>query len=272
MSEQREQHTDSPLVNERGDTQISQTVVSRVVGLAAREVEGVYMGGEASRRASGVVSRASDTQDETRGVSVQVGKVETAVDLKLALEYGVSLPEVVEALRSRIRSRVENMTGLRVSELNITVDDFVFPENKETKAYLEPSSEETREIETGPIHRGDRETPAATREERTDREEAPAGHEGTRTGREGTQTDREEVRVEERPLRRGEAADLDAADEDVEIRPIGEESRRESRGGSRGGSREGSSRGSRRDSETAHGSTPEGSASRETEDEEERRG
>ncbi|CAN5580369.1 hypothetical protein BH24ACT22_BH24ACT22_19490 [soil metagenome] len=69
---------ESPLLTERGNTRISKKVVSRVVGLACREVEGVFVGGK-------------DVRNETRGVSVEVGRVEAAVDLDLALAYGVDL-------------------------------------------------------------------------------------------------------------------------------------------------------------------------------------
>ena len=62
----------------------------------------------------------------TRGVTVEVGEEETAIDLSLAVEYGRSIPQVSEALRSNVIRRVENLVGLRVTEVNIIVNDVLF--------------------------------------------------------------------------------------------------------------------------------------------------
>src|ERR687896_216966 len=111
---QRQQQERPPLKTERGNTTISNAVVSQVTGIAAQEVEGVQMGG-----------------GTTRGVTVEVGEEETAVDLSLAVEYGRSIPQVSEAVRSNVIRRVENLVGLRVTEVNITVNDVLFPGSQE---------------------------------------------------------------------------------------------------------------------------------------------
>ena len=67
----------------------------------------------------------------TRGVTVEVGEEETAIDLSLAVEYGRSIPQVSEAVRSNIIRRVENLVGLRVTEVNITVNDVLVPGSQE---------------------------------------------------------------------------------------------------------------------------------------------
>ncbi|HEX5973826.1 MAG TPA: Asp23/Gls24 family envelope stress response protein, partial [Rubrobacteraceae bacterium] len=56
---------------------------------------------------------------------------ETAIDLSLAVEYGRSIPQLSEAVRSNVIRRVENLVGLRVTEVNITVNDVFFPESQE---------------------------------------------------------------------------------------------------------------------------------------------
>jgi uncharacterized alkaline shock family protein YloU len=126
MSE-REQY-DSPLVTERGVTTISDSVVSQIAGMAAREVEGVHMGGSASRTASGVLSGITGSESTTRGVSAEIGTVEAALDLTMGIEYGRNILQIVEEVRRRISERVQNMTGLRVTELNVTISDIIFPE------------------------------------------------------------------------------------------------------------------------------------------------
>jgi uncharacterized alkaline shock family protein YloU len=129
----RQQRQQSPpLKTERGNTTISNTVVSRVAGLAAQEVEGVQMGGGTARAVGGILeSVAGGGSGQTRGVSVEVGEEETAIELSMAIEYGRSIPQVSEAVRTNVIRRVENLVGLRVSEVNISVNDVLLPESSE---------------------------------------------------------------------------------------------------------------------------------------------
>ena len=120
MSESEHKHDDSPLQSERGATIISDTVVSTLAGMAAQEVEGVHMGGGASRTASGVLGSITGSESKTSGISVEVGRTETAIDLKMGIEYNRNILETVEEVRRRITDRVQNLTGLRITELNAT--------------------------------------------------------------------------------------------------------------------------------------------------------
>jgi uncharacterized alkaline shock family protein YloU len=158
---------DSPLVSERGRTIISDSVVSRIAGMAAQEVEGVHMGGSASRAAGSIVSSITGSGSQTRGVSTEIGTVEAAIDLTMGIEYGRDILQTVEEVRRRISERVQSITGLRVTELNATVNDIVFPEgtprrrtalstsdtNAETRVL--PESEEPREDETAELRSED---------------------------------------------------------------------------------------------------------------------
>src|ERR671917_1363792 len=128
MSEQDQQRPRSPLESERGRTTIGGGVVSKIVGMAAGEVEGIRMGGSASRAAEGVLGNVTGSQSLSRGVSVEVGRVETAIDLTMAMEYGGNVLQLAERVRDKITERVENLTGLRVAELNVTISDVVFQE------------------------------------------------------------------------------------------------------------------------------------------------
>ncbi len=128
---QRQQQERPPLKTERGNTTISNAVVSQVTGIAAQEVEGVQMGGGTSRAVGGVLDSVRGGSGTTRGVTVEVGEEETAIDLSLAVEYGRSIPQVSEAVRSNVIRRVENLVGLRVTEVNITVNDVLFPRLQE---------------------------------------------------------------------------------------------------------------------------------------------
>ena len=130
---QRKQQ-ESPLQTERGTTTIQDGVVSKVAGIAAQEVEGVRMGSGGTSQAVGSIMSAVPgvgSGSESRGVSVEVGEVEAAVDLNLIVEYGRSIHQIAEAVRRNVIRRVENLVGLRVTEVNIAVNDIFFPQQEE---------------------------------------------------------------------------------------------------------------------------------------------
>jgi uncharacterized alkaline shock family protein YloU len=127
----------SPLKGEMGNTTISSTVVSQIAGIAAQEVENAQMGGGASAAVGGIlqsvtgsVAGSSSGGNYSRGVSVEVGEEEAAVDLNMTVDYGQSIPRVTEAARRNVINRIENLTGLRVTEVNIVVNDVQVPEQQ----------------------------------------------------------------------------------------------------------------------------------------------
>lgn len=134
MSEQNNQQ-ENPLQTERGNTTVADSVVQKIAGIAAQEVDGIRMGGGgASQAIGGILSSVPGIgggQSESRGVSVEVGEVEAAVDLTVMVAYGKSIPQVSEAVRRNVINRVENLVGLRVTEANITVNDVFFPEQEQ---------------------------------------------------------------------------------------------------------------------------------------------
>ena len=228
MSEPYQRETDSPLVGERGVTTISDGVVSQIAGMSAQEVEGVHMGGSASRTASGLLGSVTGSESQTRGVSVEVGKIETAIDLEMGLEYGRNILQSVEEVRRRITDRVQNMTGLRVTELNVTIADIVFPE-KEQRGHLgSGDGTSTRSLESADdtATRPEARTPPRSElrpgaGERETTEVDPRSRTYTE-GESGPVPD-EEVRVEGRPLESDETAELRPEDTTSEQRRSGEE-------------------------------------------------
>lgn len=141
MTEQQ----DSPLQTERGGTRIEDSVVAKIAGIAAQEVDGVRMGGGTTQAIGGILSSVTGTAGggQTRGVSVEVGEVETAIDITMTVAYGVSIPQVAEAVRRNIINRVENLVGLNVTEVNISVNDVFFPEQEqESQRQLEQQQAE----------------------------------------------------------------------------------------------------------------------------------
>ena len=150
MTEQRGQQQDSPLQTERGGTKIEDSVVSKIAGIAAQEVEGVRMGGGTSQAIGGLLSSVtggggSSGGSQSRGVSVEVGEVETAVDVTLTVEYGKSIPQVADAVRRNIINRVENLVGLKVTEVNVAVNDVFFPQQEQEQE--QEQQQQQRQIE-----------------------------------------------------------------------------------------------------------------------------
>ncbi len=137
MGQQRtrdEQQQGSPLKTERGSTTIRDGVVSKVAGIAAQEVDGIRMGGGGASQAVGSIMSAVPGVgggSQSQGVSVEVGEVEAAVELTVTVEYGRVIPRVAEAVRSNVVRRVENLVGLRVTEVNISVNDVFFPQQEQ---------------------------------------------------------------------------------------------------------------------------------------------
>lgn len=117
------------LHTDRGDTTIEETVVQKLAGMATREVPGVYAMGSAGRRAfSALAERIPGSQTNVSGgVSVEKGARQTAIDVTIVIEYGVSVVEVSQGIRRNVIQSVEHATGLEVIEVNINVTDVHLP-------------------------------------------------------------------------------------------------------------------------------------------------
>lgn len=116
---------DQSLVTSQGKTTIADTVVSKIAGIAAREVSGVHaLGGGAARAVGSLMERIPGGRtNHSQGVSVEVGERQAAVDLELIAEYGVAIADLAAGIRRNVIASIERMTGLEVSEVNITVQD-----------------------------------------------------------------------------------------------------------------------------------------------------
>ena len=212
MSEQDQPRLDSPLVSDRGKTTIGDPIVSTIAGMAAQEVEGVYMGGSTARAASGILGSITGSESQSWGVSAEVGTVEAAIDLTMGIEYGRDFLPTVDEVRRRVSDRVQSMTGLRVTELNVTISEVIFPEvgrrrvlegSKETEPQEAPGSEPrpgATERETAERETAERETAEASPRSRRHTEGASGP------------VPEEEVRVEGEPLQGDETAELKPED------------------------------------------------------------
>ena len=107
-------HADGQL----GEVQIADEVVATIAGLAATEVEGVAsMAGNITNELIGKLG----VKNLSKGVKVLVTDRNVDVDLALNIDYGYSIMKVSEKVQDRVKTAIENMTGLEVSMVNISI-------------------------------------------------------------------------------------------------------------------------------------------------------
>lgn len=108
-----------------GSIRIADEVVSIIAGLAATEVDGIagMSGGIA-----GGIAEILGKKNFAKGVKVEVGEREAAVDLYIIVEYGVRIPDVALSVQENVKRAIETMTGLNVVEVNVHVQGVGFPE------------------------------------------------------------------------------------------------------------------------------------------------
>ena len=128
----RESH---PLQSERGATTIQEPVVTSIAGIAAQEVDGAHLShggtrlpGDTSPTIGEFLGSVTGGGGRPRGVSVDVGESQAAVDLTMNVTYGRPIHKVTQTVRQNVIRRVESLAGLEVTEVNITVNDVNFPE------------------------------------------------------------------------------------------------------------------------------------------------
>ena len=109
MNTRQEQH---------GDVSFANDVVATIAGLATVEIEGVA---GMSGGFSGGLAELLGRKNLTKGVKVEVGKEECAIDLFIVVEYGVDIPSVCKKIQTNVKKAVETMTGLRVIETNVHI-------------------------------------------------------------------------------------------------------------------------------------------------------
>jgi len=116
-------------------TKIADGVVLAIANAAAGEVDGVDLShggtrlpGDNSPTVGEFLGNITGGSGRPRGISVEVGEAQAAVDITVNVVYGRSIPQVAEALRRNIVQKVEGLTGLEATEVNITVNDVTLPQ------------------------------------------------------------------------------------------------------------------------------------------------
>lgn len=112
---------------ENGQVKISDDVVATIAGLAAAEIEGIW---SMSGGFAGNISDLLGRKNLSKGVKVEVGEEEAAVDINVVVEYGVKIPDVAWKVQENVKSAIETMTGLKVVEVNIHVQGVYIPKKE----------------------------------------------------------------------------------------------------------------------------------------------
>lgn len=120
MEENENLENTEEIAVEGNDTiKISNDAVATYAGIAIMEVPGVY--GMSGGFAGGITEALSGKKNFTKGIKVDVNEKNAKIDVNIIVEYGARIPDVAFEIQTRIKKSVENMTGLKVLEVNVHV-------------------------------------------------------------------------------------------------------------------------------------------------------
>lgn len=106
------------LENNQGEIIVADEVIAVITGLAAMEIEGVAsMAGNATRE---LISKIG-IKSLSKGVKVDVLEDVVTIEATLNLKYGYNVKDVSVKVQDKVKVAIENMTGLKVADVNIRV-------------------------------------------------------------------------------------------------------------------------------------------------------
>lgn len=133
----------NPEIEQNGNVNISDEVVSIIASLAASEVKGVA---GMANSLSGGIAELLGKKSLSKGVKVVLTENDVALDLSIIVEYGTKIPDVAWKVQEKVKSEVEAMTGLLVTAVNISVDGVNVPKNEQDVS-AQPEAEEISDTE-----------------------------------------------------------------------------------------------------------------------------
>jgi len=122
--------------------QIASDVIAVVAGVAVSEVEGVYS--MAGGFAGGITEVLKGKKNLAKGIKVETEENKAKIDVNIIVEYGARIPDVAFEIQNRVKTAVENMTGLTVEEVNVHVQG-VNTEKVSEEPEIEENEEENNE-------------------------------------------------------------------------------------------------------------------------------
>ena len=112
---------------------ISSDVIAVIAGVAVSEVPGVF--GMAGGFAGGITEVLKGKKNLAKGIKVDTTDNKAKIDVNIIVDYGARIPDVAFEIQNRVKTAVENMTGLKVEEVNVHVQgvntESLTEENKE---------------------------------------------------------------------------------------------------------------------------------------------
>ena len=130
---------DEEIKTENEGIQISSDVVAVIAGVAVSEVQGVS--GMSGGFAGGITEVLSGKKNLAKGIKVEINDDIAKIDVNIIVEYGSRIPDVAFEIQNRVKKSVENMTGLKVEEVNVHV------QGVNTDTVINEKEEKTEEIE-----------------------------------------------------------------------------------------------------------------------------
>lgn len=129
---------------ENDGIQISNDVVAVIAGVAVSEVQGVS--GMSGGFAGGITEVLSGKKNLAKGIKVDINEGTAKIDVNIIVEYGSRIPDVAFEIQNRVKKSVENMTGLKVEEVNVHVQgvntDIISNQKEEENESNEQNNEE----------------------------------------------------------------------------------------------------------------------------------
>ncbi|GAW98168.1 Asp23/Gls24 family envelope stress response protein [Secundilactobacillus mixtipabuli] len=144
----------------KGELTYEDKVLQKIVGICLEHIDGLLTvdGGFFAN----VADKLVNTNDKTSGVDVEVGKKQVAVDLDIVAEYGIDIPDLYEKIKQDVVKHVNDMTGLDVIEVNVTVVDVKTREEYERDSVsLQDKVGEVGNKTKNAVNKGARKTKAA---------------------------------------------------------------------------------------------------------------
>lgn len=119
QTNQNEEETEQEEITETEGIQISNDVIAVIAGVAVSEVQGVAS--MAGGFAGGITEVLSGKKNLAKGIKVEKLENSVKIDVNIIVEYGSRIPDVAFEIQNRVKTSVENMTGLKVEEVNVHV-------------------------------------------------------------------------------------------------------------------------------------------------------
>ena len=138
----QEIQNEEQIINESEGIKISNDVVAVIAGVAVSEVPGVF--GMSGSFAGGISEVLKGKKNLAKGIKVEATEKQAKIDVNIIVDYGSRIPDVAFEIQNRVKKAVENMTGLKVTEVNVNVQgvntEAVTSEPEET---VEPENNES---------------------------------------------------------------------------------------------------------------------------------